>query len=239
MCTCVCEWVGCQVNPEVMFAMYLLIVSSVCWKRAGHKAVRCIFTSSPSYKEQKLCCRKIMWLCVGSTLIMWSELRAGSKKCWVALQGSFHLGNRHTASVQAERGDGRPDGRMDGCWTEKRCGREPETGRESERSRKHPVALFYHGETAPASFFHSPHHLCGFFKQPPSKHANLHFESHWLFCGKASLDFFPYWFGSVWWQRWPVRMTLLYLVKYWDSPQTRKTSVKEYYSSVLTVIIKR
>ena len=77
VCVCVSEWVrvwvsqwvrvcvgfgGCQVNPAVLFALYLLLVPSVWWKRAGHKAGRCIFTSRPSLLEQKLRCRKIMWL---------------------------------------------------------------------------------------------------------------------------------------------------------------------------------
>lgn len=97
-----------------------------------------------------------MWLCVCSTLVMWSELRAGSENCWVALRGSFHPGNRQTASMQAERRDGRPDGWMDGCQAEKRCGRVRETDAD-----KRPVAFSYHGKNSPLSFSSSS--LCGFF----------------------------------------------------------------------------
>lgn len=98
--------------------------------------------------------------------------------------------------MQAEKGDGlarRVDGWMDGCRDrEEVWERELKTGKDGERFRKHSVAFFYHGKTAPASFFHSPPRLWGFFKQQPSKHASLHFESHQLFCGKASLNFSPF-----------------------------------------------
>lgn len=107
---------------------------------------------------------------------------------------------------------------MEGCQTEKRCGRESETGRETEEDADNVLLLSL--TMARQQQFHSFILLLvslWIFKQQPSKNASLHFESHQLFCGKASLDFFTFsldvFVGILWWESWPVMMTLLYHVK--------------------------
>lgn len=116
--------------------------------RAGHKAWRCIVTSSPSYLEQKGCCWEIMWLCVCvcSTLVMWCELRAGSEKCWVALRGSFHPGSRKRACTQGEESAGR----VDGCQDREEYG---DVSRDAERFRiTLLLSHFYSKKTSHPSF---------------------------------------------------------------------------------------
>lgn len=117
--------------------------------------------------------------------------------------------------MQAERGDGRPDGWMDGCQTEKRCRRESETGREREKDVDNVLLL-----SLTVARQHQSHSsilllVCG--EQQLSQNASLRFESRQLYSGEASLYFFPcsldVFFEIWWWESWPVSMTLLCLVK--------------------------
>lgn len=94
----------CQTNFEAAFAMYLLIVSlvsvCVCCSRVGHKqGVVSLQLVLVAWNKSSVVARS----CDGvrSTLVMWSEHRAGSEKCWVAVWGSFYL-EKEAASENAD-----------------------------------------------------------------------------------------------------------------------------------------
>lgn len=102
---------GCQVNSEVILAVYVLVLSSVCvWRRPAGQGTRHGVVSWPAapvtWNKRAVVGRSCD--CVCSTLVMWCELRAGSEKCWVALRGSFHPGSRQKTSMHTGRGE---------CWS--------------------------------------------------------------------------------------------------------------------------
>ncbi len=80
--------------------------------------------------------------------------------------------------------EGHTDGRME---VAQRRG-VGESRRQAERERDAKNALSYHGRTASLTSSCMMPLLVWIFKQRSSKNANL----RQLFCGKASLDFFPF-----------------------------------------------
>lgn len=81
----------------------------VCCSRAGHKqGVVSLPLVLVAWNKSSVVGRSCD--CVRSTLVMWSEHRAGSEKCWVALWGSFYLEKQAAsehAGIEGRRAVGR------------------------------------------------------------------------------------------------------------------------------------
>lgn len=119
--------------------------------RAGHKAWRCIVTSSPSYLEQKGCCWEIMWLCVCvpplSCDVSSGQGLRSAESLWEvpSTQGA----GRKWACTQGEESAGR----VDGCQDREEYG---DIFRDAERFRITSVAFSFLQQENITSFFHSP-----------------------------------------------------------------------------------
>lgn len=178
MCVYGLGW--CQVNS----AMYLLIVSSVCMsvycRRAGQgtrQGVVSLPAAPVTWNKSSVVERSCDSVCVCFSVflcmcvcvfhpchVIWAQLRAGSEKCWVALRGSFHPGNRQT-SEHAGRERRWTARWMDGCQTEvweSQTGRKQKRERDREGYRKSYVTLSHHGKAAQPILSFSSLSLCGF-----------------------------------------------------------------------------
>lgn len=117
--------------------------------RAGHKAWRCIVTSSPSYLEQKGCCWEIMWLCVFHPChVMWAQGRV-----WEVLSRSERF---LPPREQAENEHAHRERRVLVGWMDVRTEEYGDIFRDAERFRITSVAFSFLQQENITSFFHSP-----------------------------------------------------------------------------------
>lgn len=159
----------CQINVGVMFAMYLLIVSCVCVSvcvclgrgQGTSRALYLLPVDLVTWNKSSVVGRSCD--CVSSTLVMWSEHRAGSEKCWVALRGSFYLENRQRVSMQPEKAHLC----MDAGRADKKHEAQLKTGR--ERCRKYSYFCSPWLTQRQPPFFHSPPYLGGFLSSSRRK----------------------------------------------------------------------
>ena len=109
------------------------------------------------------------------------------------------------------------DGWMDGCRTERHVGESQRQAKGDKDAENVLLVFSCHGRTAAVSLSHSPPRFCGFLSSRQVKMQARILNRTSFSVGRQvwtlalfSLDVF---IEILWWESWPVRMTLLYRMK--------------------------